>query len=172
MEDLFMVLMERSSFVSMYTWGWRLAVESMWPFMSVIPLSFLLSAAPSFGIFLRRAEWTCIKEGPWQQRWQRAISKERVFLDSLPWTRTSAECLAEGAEFCWCLLNLIKKRSYHCTGVWEQLRFGKWESTSCSICLLWPVIPKCNTYGANEKIWHPRKKIGSLKGLADLNDQK
>lgn len=160
MEALFIVLMWRGSFVSMYTWLQRMEISCgvKVTFSPVIPLSFLLSAAPSFGVFLRRMEWTCTKEGPWQQRWQRGISKERLLIHCLgPEHLQNAS--RKGADFCWCLLNLIKNRSYHrmraCT-IWKMWLY-------LLSYLFWPVILKCNKYGTNEKTWNSCKRLCLLK---------
>lgn len=147
MADLFMVLMYfRGAHlsVSVYTWLERMEIscEVNMTFLSVSPLSFTLSVAPSFGIFLRLCARSdrelglgkVLGSSSISVGWQRAISKEKVFLDPVPWTRISGECLQEGDDCCWCLLNLIKKRTYHCKGIWKQLQFVKRESCSWNIC--------------------------------------
>lgn len=95
-------------------------------FVSALP--FPPPTTSSFGVFLGRMEKTRIKEGPWQQGWQRAISKGSECLDSLRAGDRNTCRVALGEKeliSCLCLLNLIKKCTYHCSGVREWLGFGK-----------------------------------------------
>lgn len=146
----------------MYTWLQRMEISCgvKVTFSPVIPLSFLLSAAPSFGVFLSRTEWTRTKEGPWQQRWQRAISKERLLIHCLGpehlQNASRKEVISAGVYSTWLKTALIV--------AWGRVQFGKCDSTSCSICfglLFWNVI---NMEQMKKNVAFVQK-IVSLKGL-------